>query len=59
MDYIGVERHEGRYWRAYLIIGGKQVSLGRYTTASHAAKVYNRAATKMLGPLAKLNKVES
>lgn len=44
-------------WEAYITIGGKKKSLGKYTEASDAAQAYNIAAERYFGEFALLNKV--
>lgn len=49
----------GKKFRAYIVINGKQKSLGHYTTAEEAATAYNIASEKYFGEFARLNSITS
>ncbi len=56
--YKGVSWHkQNKKWRAYIVISGKQKSLGLYDTPREAAKAYNDAAQEIFGVFAKINKL--
>lgn len=44
-------------WQAVIVIRGKSVWLGRWSTAEEAALAYNRAAKRYFGKFALLNKL--
>jgi hypothetical protein len=58
--YKGVTRRKGtaRY-RAYITVNYARTWLGEYDTAEKAAEAYNRAARKMFGRFARVNKVHN
>jgi hypothetical protein len=54
--YKGVEsRTDGRTWGASIMVRGKKIRLGIAETAEDAAKMYDDAAIKYFGQMAKLN----
>jgi len=42
-------------WRAYLVVGGRQQSLGQFTSEIDAARAYDAAAREAFGAFARLN----
>ena len=53
--YRGVSWHKQHHkWAAYLTLGGSQNYLGLYATSLDAAKAYDAAARRELGPSAKV-----
>ena len=45
-------------WRARILLPGKQLHLGYFTSEREAAKVYNAAAQKHYKEFAKLNELD-
>ncbi len=46
-----------RPWRAYIVVKGRQLSLGRFSEAREAARAYDEAAVKHFGSFARTNKM--
>lgn len=56
--YKGVNRCKAeKKWRARIMTNGKRLSLGSFDDPKDAAKAYNKAALKLHGEFARLNKV--
>lgn len=56
--YKGVSwRLDRKKWRAYIVLMGKQYSLGLFDKKEDAAMSYNDAAIKYHGEFARLNKI--
>jgi hypothetical protein len=47
--------HRTKNWRAYIVINGKQISLGVFSAEEEAARAYDAAALKYFGERAHLN----
>jgi AP2 domain len=57
--FKGVSWDKGRSkWRAYIVVDGKQIHLGRFDTAEEAARAYDAAALERFGEFAKMNFME-
>lgn len=48
-------RNQSRPYRAYVRVGGRNMSLGTYPTAEEAAHAYDRGAAEHYGEFARLN----
>lgn len=46
-------------WLAEIRYAGKYVYIGDFDTAEEAARAYNKAALRLVGPKAKLNEIPS
>lgn len=58
--FKGVGWHTQRLkWRAYIVVDGRQKSLGLYLSEEDAALAYNRAALEVFGEFAHLNAVSA
>ena len=55
--YKGVSKFREKFWRAYIVVDYKQISLGIHNTKEEAAKAYNKAAKEFHGEYARLNKL--
>ena len=57
--YVGVAKTtNGKKWRAYIFINGKQINLGRFDKEKDAALAYNKASLERFGGKAMLNIIE-
>jgi hypothetical protein len=53
--FKGVSAHRSGRWRAYIVKGARQISLGVYDTKEEAARAYDAAASDLFGEFARLN----